>query len=327
MISNRVSSWARLSIGAGILAFLVVRMGPAPFLDALSAIGGWPLAAACAIGALTTVCCAWRWSLVAEGMGIRVPLPAAVGAYYRSQFLNATLPGGLLGDVHRGVRHGREVGAVGRSLRAVAWERSLGQVVQLSLTALVLLLWPSPANTFLPLAPVLAGVLAGAAATALVVLRWMRRPRRRPGAVARTVATVAGDLRAVARVPQAVPRIALASTVVVGGHPAVFVIAARASGVSVPLERLLPVAMVVLLASAIPTNIAGWGPREGAAAWAFGAVGLTAAQGVTTAVVFGVMALIATLPGAAVLVAVRAHRPRQPDHRNGPVLLADATHA
>ncbi|MFW6090491.1 MAG: lysylphosphatidylglycerol synthase transmembrane domain-containing protein [Actinomycetota bacterium] len=327
MISNRVSTWARLSVGAGILAFLAVRMGPAPFVDALGAIGGWSLAAACAIGALTTVCCAWRWSLVAEGMGIRVPLPAAVGAYYRSQFLNATLPGGLLGDVHRGVRHGREVGAVGRSLRAVAWERSLGQVVQLSLTALVLLLWPSAARALHPLALVLAGALAGAAATALVVLRWMRRPRRSPGAVARTLAAVAGDLRAVVRVPGSVPRIALASAVVVGGHAAVFIIAARASGVSVPLDRLLPVTMLVLLASAVPTNIAGWGPREGAAAWAFGAVGLSAAQGLTTAVVFGVLALVATLPGALALVAARAHRPRQPGHRDRPVLLADATHA
>jgi len=36
----------------------------------------------------------------------------------------------------------------------------------------------------------------------------------------------------------------------------------------------------------IPTNIGGWGPREGAAA---SAAGLGADQGVATAVVYGVM--------------------------------------
>ena len=62
-----------------------------------------------------------------------MPLRTAVPAYYRSQFLNTTLPGGILGDVHRGVVHGRDVGDVGRGLRAVAWERTAGQVVQAGL--------------------------------------------------------------------------------------------------------------------------------------------------------------------------------------------------
>lgn len=49
----------------------------------------------------------------------------------------------------------------------------------------------------------------------------------------------------------------------------------------------------------IPTNIGGWGPREGVAA---SAAGLGADQGVATAVVYGVMVLVVSLPGAAVLV-------------------------
>jgi uncharacterized membrane protein YbhN (UPF0104 family) len=53
---------------------------------------------------------------------------------------------------------------------------------------------------------------------------------------------------------------------------------------------------------ALPLNIGGWGPREGVMAVAFGAVGLGAAQGLTTAVVYGVLSLIACLPGAVVLL-------------------------
>jgi hypothetical protein len=65
---------------------------------------------------------------------------------------------------------------------------------------------------------------------------------------------------------------------------------------------MLPLALLVLLAMGHPINIAGWGPREGAAAWVFGAAGLTAAQGVATSVVYGVMTLVAVLPGGVVLL-------------------------
>jgi hypothetical protein len=79
-------------------------------------------------------------------------------------------------------------------------------------------------------------------------------------------------------------------------------VAAHAAGVTAAPVRLLPLALLVLLAMAIPLNVAGWGPREGVAAWAFAAAGLGASQGVTTAVVYGVMVLVAALPGAAVLL-------------------------
>ena len=108
------------------------------------------LAAAAGLAVLTTVCCAWRWKIVARGLGVGLSLPAAVAAYYRSLFLNVTLPGGIVGDVHRAVSHGREVSDVGRALRAVAWERFAGQVVQAVLTVAVLLALPSPVRSSMP---------------------------------------------------------------------------------------------------------------------------------------------------------------------------------
>jgi hypothetical protein len=60
--------------------------------------------------------------------------------------------------------------------------------------------------------------------------------------------------------------------------------------------------MLTLLAMGVPVNVGGWGPREGVAALAFGAAGLSAAQGLTTAVVYGVLALVASLPGVVVLL-------------------------
>jgi hypothetical protein len=74
----------------------------------------------------------------------------------------------------------------------------------------------------------------------------------------------------------------------------------------VPPGRLLALSLLSLLAMSVPLNVGGWGPREGVTAWAFGAAGLTAAQGLTVAVLYGLLALVASLPGAVVLVRWRA---------------------
>src|SRR4029078_13120524 len=95
--------------------------------------------AAAAIGVLTTLCCASRWTIVARGLGVRLSLPTASAWYSRSRFLNLPLPGGVVGDVHRGVSHGRDVDDVGRGLRAVAWERAAGQGVHVAMTVAQLL--------------------------------------------------------------------------------------------------------------------------------------------------------------------------------------------
>ena len=121
----------------------------------------------------------------------------------------------------------------------------------------------------------------------------------------------AADLRDGLLARRAWPGIVLASAVVVAGHTATFLIAARTAGSTASPVRMLPLALLVLLAMGVPTNIAGWGPREGVAAWAFGAAGLGAAQGVATAVVYGVLVLVASLPGAVVLVAAWLHRRRR----------------
>ena len=84
-------------------------------------------------------------------------------------------------------------------------------------------------------------------------------------------------------------------------------IAARSAGATAPLSELLPLALLVLLAAALP-NVGGWGPREGVTAWAFAAAGLGASLGVATAVVDGVMVFVASLPGAVVLAVAWVRR-------------------
>ena len=286
--------WARVAATAATLAMLGWRLGPGPVLDGRRTGDAGALAAAAGLAVLTTVCCAWRWRIVAGGLGVDLPLGSAVASYYRSLFLNVTLPGGVVGDVHRGINHG---------LRAVAWERSAGQFVQIVLTVAVLIVAPSPVRSAMPL--VALALLVAVAAVAVAV-------RVRPDVVgprwARLRNAVVSDVRRGLLGGRAWPAIVLASALVVAGHVATFIIAARTAGATVPLSRMLPLVLLVLLAAALP-NIGGWGPREGMTAWAFSAAGLGASLGVATAVVYGVMVFVASLPGAAVLVVawVRRH--------------------
>jgi hypothetical protein len=89
------------------------------------------------------------------------------------------------------------------------------------------------------------------------------------------------------------------------------------------LSDLVIVALIALTASALPINVGGWGPREGAAASAFAVLGLGGVAGVAASTAFGVLATIAVLPGAAVLVggriaAARERRRERSAHRELP---------
>src|SRR5690606_35436883 len=138
-VRPRAWAWLRTMGGVAILASLAWKVGAGGFLAALRVINVGTLLAACGLGLLTTVLSAWRWRLVARGLGIALPLRTATADYYRATFLNAALPGGVLGDVHRAVRHGKDLGDLGLGVRAVALERFAGQAVVVA-TGIALLL-------------------------------------------------------------------------------------------------------------------------------------------------------------------------------------------
>ena len=278
-----------------VLGAVVWQTGTGPFVTGFRTLDAGTLVLGAGIAVLTTFACAWRWHLVARGLGVGIRMPPAVASCYRGQFLNTVLPGGVLGDVHRGVAHGRDAGDTGRALRAVAWERVAGQVVTVVLAVVVLLLLASPVTPSMPAA---AGLLA---AVLVVGMLLARRPwRSSTSLVGRVLGAVRDDVRFGLLVRRAWPGVVLASAAAVAGHVATYLVAARAVGVTTPLMTLLPLAVLVLVAAGLPLNLAGWGPREGMAAWAFAAAGLGAGQGVATAVAYGAMVFVANLPGAVV---------------------------
>lgn len=289
------------AVGTAVLGVLVWRLGTGALLDGLHRIDAATVLAALGIGLVTTVFSAWRWALVARGLRISLPLGPAVADYYRALFLNAALPGGVLGDVHRAVRHGHSAGDLGRGVRAVVLERVAGQVALIGAGAAVLLAMPSPVRAEVRyLAPLVALALLGALAVVLA-LRMNRVPARRGRALRSALAEAREGLLS----RRNLPGVAGSSAVVLAGHLTMFVLAARVAGSGASVAVLTPLAVLALLAMGLPLNVGGWGPREGVTAWAFGAAGLGAGTGLGVAVVYGVLSLVASLPGAVALVARR----------------------
>lgn len=290
-------SWrsARWLVGVAVLGMVLWLTGIDPFVAGVQALDLSTLALGAALAVPITCACAWRWHLVARGLGVAVDPATAVASCYRAQFLNTVLPGGVLGDVHRGVHHGRVAGDTGRGVRAVVWERTAGQVVLAVVAAGVLLLLPSPVSGSVP------WVLGALVVAAALVVLGLVVAGTGPSWVDRTLRGIREDVRHGLLARAAWPGVVLASVLAVSGHLATYLVAARAVGVTASTATLLPLALLVLVAAGVPTNVAGWGPREGVAAWTFAVAGLGADQGVATAVAYGAIVTVASLPGAVVL--------------------------
>ncbi|MGW1679183.1 lysylphosphatidylglycerol synthase transmembrane domain-containing protein [Saccharopolyspora sp. NPDC002376] len=286
----KAGPFVRGGLAMAILALLAGHLGTRTVLEGLRSLSPGTFAAALSLGAVAALAAAARWRLVSRTLGAPVPLPVAVADTYRAQLLNSVLPAGLAGDAHRAVAHGLP-GSGGRAgFRAVVLERVGGQVVVM-LACLVLLVGP-----FCPAGIGWALLAAAIVATALVRYGRAVRGPSRPGARG-----WCDDARAVLLSRETGPGVVLLSLAALACHLGLFVVAARAAGVTAPLGELLPLLVSGLLAMSIPLNVGGWGPREGVTAAAFGAAGLDPAAGFAVAVLFGVLGIVSCLPGALTL--------------------------
>ncbi|MDS1271289.1 lysylphosphatidylglycerol synthase transmembrane domain-containing protein [Lipingzhangella sp. LS1_29] len=313
---NRLRPWVRLAMAAALLGMLGLHLGAESFASGVSAVRPDTVGTALAAGLVWTGCNAARWRLVARQLGVELPWSAALADTYRAQFVNAVLPSGVLGDVHRAWCHGRQVGDLGRGTRIVVLERVSGQLVLIGASLVALAGYPrlfGEAARELGVVPGVALVLAAGLAAGVALAGWLR-PR---SWLRRAVTAVWREVRT-GLLPVWLGIVAL-STGALGAYLALFLVATRSTGTTAPLGVLVPLLLVALVAMALPVNVGGWGPREVAAAGTFAMVGLGAADGLSAAVAYGVLTTIALLPGAAVVL-IRTHvRVAVPRPRRGPV--------
>lgn len=278
----------------------IAVVGTGPLLRGVLAISPAAILAAALLTGAATGAAAWRWRTVSGELGLSMTWTTAIAAYYRSQFLNTVLPGGVIGDVHRAYRHGRRVGDVPIAARAVATERAAGQVVQVVVTVVVLAAvgLTGPLSRWLTAVGWLAVGAAMIVAAVLIVVVTTGRGRR-------LLRRELSLLRTVFRAPRASIAIVAASIVVVASHTATFVVACLAVGIQASPRELIGLAVIALAAASLPINVGGWGPRDAVSASAFAVIGLGAGAGLAASTAFGVLTILAVLPGAAVLIVDR----------------------
>lgn len=299
----------RLFGGPAIFALVLTWVDVPEVLSRLADLHpGW-VALALVVGIAQILGSAWRWRFTAGCLDIRLRFASAVREYWLAGFLNQVVPGGVVGDVSRALRHAREEarprdasvsgghGFESRAVHAVILERLSGQVVvavAAAVSAIALLTPVSGAWATGGGVAVLVGILTARAAV----------PSASPGSRGTTsTAGFSDSLNAALVGRDALPVQLMTSVAVVASYVAMYLATARAVGVETPFAAMLPLVTPVLLAMLIPVSVAGWGVREGAAAaiWAF--AGLPAAEGVAISVAYGLLVLISSLPGALLLVA------------------------
>ena len=183
--------------------------------------------------------------------------------------------------------HAASVGLL-RSGRSVVLDRGSGQLVLWTAALVALVSRPELLGSVLPggPAPALLGLLVLASAAG--ALWWWARRRAVP-----------------------VRRRDVAAVVVLSATATVclltlFALSAWATGTPVAVAELVPVGLAALVVGSIPVGLAGWGTREAASAWRSSRSACLAAAGVTVSVGYGLLALVAVLPGLVPLA--RSHQ-------------------
>jgi glycosyltransferase 2 family protein len=252
----------RVSVSAGLLAFLLSRFGVRDVLEVCLRAQPVDFAVALAIYLASQLLSALRWQRLAHGVGFVVSLPRYVQLYAIGMFFGLVVPSTLGSDAARALTLGRREPGRALALSSVAFDRLVGLVSLVAIAVTALLVGPSAG-----LPPSINGMIV-VGGLALVAL-WLAAP-----AVARLLPEDARlrrlidlDLAPYFRDPRLLT-VALSLSVLV--H--LLQIAAQYALAKALGLRLSPgfVAVyhpLVALAAAVPLTIGGFGIREAAYAY------------------------------------------------------------
>ncbi|MDX2026761.1 lysylphosphatidylglycerol synthase transmembrane domain-containing protein [Microcella sp.] len=292
-----VGAQALVTIGLLVLLWQVADGRDA--VAVLLGVNPWWLAVALVALTLHTVFAAERWRLTAGALGLPLGRWHALREYYLAQLVNSTVPGGVVGDAGRAVRS-REQAGLTVAAQAVMVERFAGQVALLAtMTIAVTVTALAPGGLEWP--AWMLGLAATITLVSLAVVGVLLAARWLPGRVGPRMA----ELSRTAAIALVGRRVVLAQLALSAGTTACILIAfwasAAAVGLSLSFAAVVTLVPLILLTMLVPITISGWGLREGAAAALLPLAGATASASLAASVVFGLMGLVAVLPGLLVV--------------------------
>ena len=298
---------AQTLVTLGLLALLWQVADGADALAVLLTVNPWWLVAALAALTLHTVLASERWRLTASALGLSFGRWHALREYYLAQLVNSTVPGGVVGDAGRAVRS-REQAGLTVAAQAVVVERFAGQVAVLA-TMIIAVTVTTLVPGGLEWPEWMLGLAAAITLASLALVGLLLAARFLPGRVGPRVA----ELSRTAAIALAGRRMVLPQLALSAGTTACILAAfwfcALSVGLSLPFAAIVTLVPLILLTMLVPITISGWGLREGAAAALLPLAGATASASLAASVVFGLVALMAVLPG--LLGVWRQPRPRE----------------
>ena len=295
----------RIGISAALLGWIVARAGLHHLLKTMRHADVRPYLLALLITVLGLVLRAYRWQILLNAVGARVPFRRSVYLYFVGAFFNAFLPTGFGGDVVRVLEIGE--GATSQQAAGTVLVDRLTGFVVLFLLALCAL--PFSAGLLPPALAWLIAILAGAIVVGSVLL-FEGRLLRRVTAHFPCALSLAGDAW-IGRTYDVITACGNRALLGALGVSVLYNLSMIWSNVLIAQALRLnispwifflftPIAAATLL---VPISISGLGVREGIYVTLFGQLGLTAAQSLSLSLATYSLDLVSGLVGGLVYLA------------------------
>jgi uncharacterized protein (TIRG00374 family) len=296
---KHVAMVAKFAVTAGVFWY-VLRVFPlTELMDKLEATRFEFLAAGTAVLALQPLLSVFRWRIVLRRLGSDLTFSTVLQVSYIGLFFNQVLPASVGGEVIRVWMITGRGSPFGQSATSVVIDHGamLLTLIVIAMAAGCLL----PARVELPgpvtviLALLLAAALVGLC-FATIAERWW--PERSGGRFTALAHLFAQHFRRVFLHPITLAKLIGIALLCLLNSVAALVIYAAAFKEPFDVVSFAMLTPLVLLISALPISIGGWGTREAASVALFGLAGMAASTALLTSSVFGFASILATLPGA-----------------------------
>ncbi len=305
----RLFTFVKLTLSALALGFLALKVDLAAAWQHMASQSLWLVAAALIALSAQIVLGALRWRTILESLGARAALPELMRVFYVAAFFSNWMWGGAVaGDGVRAWLSVRMQMRVMRAITSVILDRAVAVAgvailviltaplfaAQLGDTATASTAW----TAWTPWAPAAAAgaLLIGIGVASQMYrlpLNWHRH--RLLGAVQ----TLSVETRAVFLRPGvAVAALGLAVAAQFAMSLAAYALA-WSMDIGLSLTNCLVLIQPVVLATALPISIGGWGVRETAMIALLALVGVPASAALALSVQLGLLSMVAALPGLA----------------------------
>jgi uncharacterized protein (TIRG00374 family) len=288
----------KLGITAGLLLLIFRSVDSREAAAALARVSPWAMLAALLLQIGSNLVAASRWYLIMRRIGFDQPPAFFLKSYFKGAFFNQGLPTSIGGDGLRILDCSRSSGSAEDAFYGVFIDRIVGLagLLLLNIAALAINRSLLPARVYFPLLLILSGLVAG-----LVLLFFLRKFRF---VMAGKYLGFLGRLsERYFQVYSTIPSISLQLGLSVLTHllamTAFFVIGTTV-GMNFPLQVYLVLVPPVILLTILPISLAGWGVREGAMVGFFLLIGADETMVLTFSILYGLVALVASLPGLVV---------------------------